>query len=113
VWAAFSKSAPHIFQDRNDARSVYDKIISLYQGRPVSFAEERMHVPHRFLDRYEEQELWMPFAFAANRHYPGTPARAISTFTAYCSLAVIMVRHKVISFRIAHTSGPDHSTDLR
>ena len=70
---------------------IIDKIISLYQGRPVSFAEERMHVPHRFVDLYEEQEVWMPFASSSNRHYPGQAARAISTFSALCSLAVIMV----------------------
>jgi hypothetical protein len=61
-----------------------------------------MHVPHRFLDQYEEQELWTPFAFPLNQHYPGAPARAISTFTAYCSLAVIMVssqRHAILGSR--------------
>lgn len=68
-----------------------DKIISLYQGRPVSFDEEQLHVPHRFLDMYEEQELWTPYAFPNVLRYPGAPARAISTFTAFCSLAVIMV----------------------
>lgn len=84
--------------------AVYDKIISLYQGRPVSFDEDRMHVPHRFLDRYEEQELWTPFAYASHLHYPGRPARAICTFTALCSLSVIMVRTAYISLLIL-TSG--------
>ena len=70
---------------------VVDKIISLYQGRPVSFDEEQLHVPHRFLDMYEEQELWTPYAFPNILRYPGAPARAISTFTAFCSLSVIMV----------------------
>jgi hypothetical protein len=50
-------------------------------------------VPHRFLDLYEEQELWTPYAFPNVLRYPGAPARAISTFTAFCSLAVIMVSH--------------------
>ncbi|KAL7420955.1 hypothetical protein Q5752_004909 [Cryptotrichosporon argae] len=76
VWAAF----------------IYDKVISLYQGRAVSFAEDSMHVPHRFLDHYEEQELWTPYAFPGIQRYPGAPARAISTFTSLCSLAVIMGR---------------------
>ncbi|WVR04910.1 hypothetical protein IAU60_001922 [Kwoniella sp. DSM 27419] len=71
---------------------VSDKIISLYQGRGVSFESRRMHVPHRFLDRYEEQELWTPFAFPGIHRYPGAPARAISTFTSLCSLSVIMDR---------------------
>jgi hypothetical protein len=70
---------------------VYDKIISLYQGRPVSFREQDMHVPHRFLDRYEELELWTPFAFGGSYRYPGSPARAISTFTALCSLSTVLV----------------------
>jgi hypothetical protein len=69
----------------------YDKIISLYQGRPVSFDESRLRIPHRFLDWYEEQELWTPYAFPGIQGYPGAPARAISTFTAYCSLSVVMV----------------------
>lgn len=51
-----------------------------------------MHVPHRFLDRYEEQELWTPYAFPGIHRYPGAPARAISTFTSLCSLSVIMER---------------------
>lgn len=70
---------------------VYDKIISLYQGRPVSFKEQDMHVPYRFLDRYEELELWTPFAFGGSYRYPGSPARAISTFTALCSLSMVLV----------------------
>ncbi|ORX37075.1 fungal-specific transcription factor domain-domain-containing protein [Kockovaella imperatae] len=76
VWAAF----------------IYDKVLSLYQGRPPSFAEDRMHVPHRFLDMYEEYELWTPYAFPTMQAYPGAPARAISTFTSLCSLSVIMGR---------------------
>ena len=48
-------------------------------------------MPHRFLDRYEEQEVWMPFAFSSSRYYPGQPAQAISTFSSLCSLSVIMV----------------------
>jgi hypothetical protein len=71
--------------------AAYDKIISLYQGRPVSFDESRLRIPHRFLDWYEEQELWTPYAFPGIQGYPGAPARAISTFTAYCSLSVVMV----------------------
>ena len=74
-----------------DSRTVSDKIISLYQGRSVSFEQDRLHVPPRFLDRYEEQELWTPFAFPGIHRYPGAPARAISTFTALCRLSLIMV----------------------
>ena len=98
VWAAFSESP------RNHAKTVYDKIISLYQGRPVSFDERRMHVPFRFLDQYEEQELWTPFAFPINRHYPGAPARAMSTFAAYSSLAVIIVSRASVTSIVKRAS---------
>lgn len=74
----------------------YDKIISLYQGRPVSFDESRMRVPHRFFDWYEEQELWTPYAYPGLQRYPGAPARAISTFTSYCSLSVVMVSQSLV-----------------
>lgn len=103
IWAAFSQCCPN--PRLLDSRAVIDKIISLYQGRPVSFDEERMHVPHRFLDRYEEQEVWMPFAFSSSRYYPGQPAQAISTFSSLCSLSVIMVR--------AHILRNDVVTDTR
>jgi len=89
--AGGSCGQPSVSVQEKSADIVYDKIISLYQGRPVSFDEGRMHVPFRFLDQYEEQELWTPFAFPINRHYPGAPARAMSTFAAYSSLAVIIV----------------------
>jgi hypothetical protein len=73
-----------------------------------------MHVPHRFLDRYEEQELWTPFAYASHLHYPGRPARAICTFTALCSLSVIMVRAGLhVTFETDFGSGQDHHADLR
>lgn len=88
VWSAFSELGRARL---HKLTAVLDKVISLYQGREVSFHEEKMHVPHRFLDMYEERELWMPFAYPVNKPYPGTPARGISTFTALCSLSVIMV----------------------
>ena len=65
-----------------------------------------MHVPHRFLDRYEELELWTPFAFGGSYRYPGSPARAISTFTALCSLSTLLVN---ISMGIM--SDPDTDTE--
>lgn len=64
-----------------------------------------MHVPHLFLDRYEEQELWTPFAFPGIHRYPGAPARAISTFKSLCSLSVIMDR---IITDIYADKGPTH-----
>lgn len=50
-----------------------------------------MHVAHKFFDNFEEQEQWTPYAFPGVYDYPGSPACAISTFTSYCSLALIMV----------------------
>jgi hypothetical protein len=85
VWSAFSESTVC------EADPVYDNIISLYQGRAVTLGGSQMHVSHRFLDLFEEQEQWTPYAFPGVQQYPGAPACAISTFTAYCSLAVIMV----------------------
>ena len=63
-----------------------------------------MHVPFRFLDQYEEQELWTPFAFPINRHYPGAPARAMSTFAAYSSLAVIIVSRASVTSIVKRAS---------
>jgi hypothetical protein len=83
-----------------DHRSVLDKIISLYQGRSVSFPDSQMHVPHRFFDVYEELELWTPFAFGGSHRYKGSPARAISTFKSLCSLSVLLVRLRHSDFRI-------------
>ena len=65
-----------------------------------------MHVPHRFLDRYEELELWTPFAFGGSYRYPGSPARAISTFTALCSLSTLLV-----SVLIEIRSDPETDTE--
>lgn len=70
---------------------VTDKIISLYQGRSVSFRESDLHLPCRFLDWYEEQELWTPYAYGGPP-YQGSQARALRTFTALCKLSLIMVR---------------------
>ena len=69
-----------------------------------------MHVPHRFYDMFEEQEQWTPYAFPGVHQYHGAPACAISTFTAYCSLALIMVsvaKKKLIDRdKSSHTSMP-------
>jgi hypothetical protein len=75
-----------------------------------------MHVPHRFLDRYEEHEMWFSFAFTAHRHYPGQPARGVSTFTALCSLSVIMVSLRATeAWNHIHGMdiGPDYHPNLR
>ena len=71
---------------------VVDKIQSLYQGRPVSLQEADTSVTMTFLDKFEEHEHWTPFAYSSESRsdYPGGPAYSVSTFTALCSLSVIM-----------------------
>lgn len=75
VWAAF----------------VFDKIISLYQGRTVTLHEFDIKVPPVFFDMYEENEPWTPFAFPSTGVYTSSPSYSVSTFTELCSLSVLMV----------------------
>ncbi len=69
-----------------------DKIQSLYQGRPVSLQEADTSVSMSFLDKFEEHEHWTPFAYSSESRndFPGGPAYSVSTFTALCSLSIIM-----------------------
>ncbi|EPE33863.1 hypothetical protein GLAREA_06876 [Glarea lozoyensis ATCC 20868] len=69
---------------------VVDKIQSLYQGRPISLQEADTRVPIVFHDTYEELEYWMPFAYSDTKHYSGSPAYSVSTFSQLCKLSVIM-----------------------
>jgi hypothetical protein len=73
-------------------RSVVDKIMSLYQGRPVSLQEADTSVPITFLDKFEENENWTPFAYGSDTQASqiGGPAYSVSTFTALCELSRIM-----------------------
>jgi len=68
--------------------------MSLYQGRPVSLQEADTSVPISFLDKFEENEHWTPFAYGSESHNDnvGGPAYSVSTFTALCDLSVIMNR---------------------
>ncbi|KAF7548541.1 hypothetical protein G7Z17_g6992 [Cylindrodendrum hubeiense] len=69
----------------------FDKIQSLYQGRPVSLKDTDALVPIRFLDTYEELEHWRPFAYSTSApDYPGSPAYSTSTFTFLCKLSITM-----------------------
>jgi hypothetical protein len=70
--------------------TVVDKIQSLYQGRPISLQEADTRVPIVFHDTYEELEYWMPFAYSDTKHYSGSPAYSVSTFSQLCKLSVIM-----------------------
>ncbi|KAK4058201.1 hypothetical protein OIO90_000940 [Microbotryomycetes sp. JL221] len=89
VWAAF----------------VFDKIISLYQGRAVTLHEFDLKVPAVFLDHYEEAEPWTPFAFPSTGSYTSSPSYSVSTFTELCSLSVLMGR--IISTFYADHTCPD------
>lgn len=77
----------------------------------MSFDEDQVHVPHQFLDYYEEQELWTPYAFPGVARYPGAPGRAISTFSSFCALSVIMVC--ALPWHFADSAGKGHHPYLR
>ena len=62
----------------------------MYHGRPVELQWADCDVPLTFLDQYEEKELWQPFEVQRSRHYPQTPAYAISTFTNMARLCIII-----------------------
>ncbi|KAM0793011.1 hypothetical protein ACM66B_000503 [Microbotryomycetes sp. NB124-2] len=89
VWAAF----------------VFDKIISLYQGRAVTLHEFDVKVPPVFYDMFEEGEVWTPFAFPSTGSYTSSPSYSVSTFTELCSLSVLMGR--IINTFYAEHSCPD------
>jgi hypothetical protein len=91
---------------------VMDKIQSLYQGRPVSLQEADTSVPISFLDRFEENENWTPFADRpeASHSYQGSPAYSVSTFEALCKLSVIM--NQILNHIYAERSFDRSSDDL-
>lgn len=78
---------------------IFDKLHSMYQGRPVTLQERDCQVPVEFLDDYEDLEQWVPVEqhnwiteqYPAPRH-PGTPTRSISAFAAFCHLSILMNR---------------------
>lgn len=100
---------------------VFDKIHSMYQGRPVTLEERDMRVPVEFLDDYEELELWTPVEHLNEAgsidypmpQHPGAPTYSVSTFTALCQLSVIMNRimNRVYS-ESAHLGHHVHIGDL-
>ncbi|KAE8351129.1 fungal-specific transcription factor domain-containing protein [Aspergillus coremiiformis] len=96
---------------------VVDKIQSLYQGRPPSLQDSDTNVPLTFLDRYEELEYWMPFAYSGNPNvrYSGSPAYSVSTFTELCKLSVILngILNKVYSERSPKRASEEMVSNLR
>lgn len=78
---------------------VFDKIHSMYYGRPVTLQESSVQVPIEFLDDYEELEQWYPLEprnlvqgdYELPPH-PGGPSYSVTTFSAHCRTAVILGR---------------------
>lgn len=72
----------------------WDKAMSLYLGRTPTLQDPPSDEP-TLLDDYAETEPWMPY-FPTGGHspstmeYPPTPSFAISCFTNFCKLAVII-----------------------
>ncbi|CAD6578436.1 MAG: hypothetical protein CYPHOPRED_000578 [Cyphobasidiales sp. Tagirdzhanova-0007] len=73
----------------------FDKIHSLYQGRPPTLQEADIQVPLVFNDTYEETEPWRPTSYptGANATFrAGVPGHSVTTFTALCKLCFILGR---------------------
>ncbi|KAE9984611.1 hypothetical protein BLS_001986 [Venturia inaequalis] len=78
----------------------FDKIHSMYFGRPVTLQETQMRVPIEFLDDYEELEQWTPLEQLNNAvsadyprpAHPGGPSYSVMTFTAMCKVSVVLGR---------------------
>jgi len=78
---------------------VFDKIHSMYYGRPVTLQENIVQMPIEFLDDYEELEQWTPleqlntvladYPLPAHR---GGPSYSVTTFSSHCRISVILGR---------------------
>lgn len=95
--------------------------MSLYQGRPVSLQDADSSVPISFLDKFEENEDWTPFAYGSESRsgVTGGPAysvstNSVSTSTALCELARIMnsILNNIYAERIFDRSSSDLSRML-
>jgi hypothetical protein len=90
--------------------------MSLYQGRPVSLQEADSSVPISFLDEFEENEDWIPFAYGSECPSSAVsgPAYSVSTFTALCKLACIMnsILNNIYAERIFDRTSGDLSKML-
>jgi hypothetical protein len=98
---------------------VFDKIHSMYFGRPVTLQETNMRVPIEFLDDYEELEQWTPLE-ALNQSnldyempaHPGGASYSVTTFSSLCKLSLILARtmNEVYS-ESSYSPGRDPTTD--
>jgi hypothetical protein len=70
----------------------WDKMISLYLGRPPSLQHTMVSPPQVMFDDSGENEMWVPFGTAQEGtpwKYPPTAAHSTSCFMAMCRLSVI------------------------
>lgn len=81
----------------------------------MSLQEIESSVPITFIDRYEELEHWVPFAYTETESHPGSPAYSVSTFTELCKLSLIMNRilNKVYGERSSKKGGDELAADLK
>lgn len=100
---------------------VFDKIHSMYQGRPITLHGHDTRVPIEFLDEYEELETWSPLEnlnTAGSSDYPlpdhpGCPMYSVTTFSALCRLSIIMDRIMDQMYSVhAQRRVPSHDGDL-
>ncbi|KAF2435402.1 hypothetical protein EJ08DRAFT_580700 [Tothia fuscella] len=94
---------------------VFDKIHSMYFGRPVTLQETNVRVPIEFFDDYEELEQWVPvelFNYSNSDYqrptHPGGASHSVTTFSALCRLSLILGRitNEVYSESAYNHGGP-------
>lgn len=73
-------------------RAVFDKVQSIYQGRPVRLRASDNHVPIRFLDDYEELEPFYTGTYSPTPIQLRHPTRSVSTFEQLCKLSILIDR---------------------
>jgi hypothetical protein len=97
---------------------VFDKIHSMYFGRPVTLQENCVRVPIEFLDDYEELEQWTPVEplnhinpdYEVPAHLGGA-SFSVTTFCALCKLSLILGRilntvYSELSYGVSSAKGP-------
>ncbi|CAH0025802.1 unnamed protein product [Clonostachys rhizophaga] len=84
----------------------FDKVQSIYQGRPSRLKDIDNSVPILFLDEYEEYELFNTLTYSATPQQLSRPTYAVSTFQELCQLSIIMdhIIHSIYSEKSASAS---------
>ncbi|KAF2095606.1 hypothetical protein NA57DRAFT_11696, partial [Rhizodiscina lignyota] len=78
---------------------IFDKVHSMYLGRPVTLQEAECQVPIELFDNLEELEQWTPVEqgnhidsdYPMPKH-PGATTYSVTSFSAHCGLNVILNR---------------------